>query len=137
MRIRKAGPCRSCSHWRNVDSLMLAGTAAPVGECRRRVQPGEDGLHPQQPVTQAGIECSEHSRLPASERHAQCCGDCQYWQPPKTTEISAADKGHCRVWAPRWSVIETGHAFPITRRDFYCGDGASLSYVDPEEEEDS
>ncbi len=137
MPVRKPGPCRSCSHWRDVGSIMLAGTPAQTGECRRRVQTGEDGLRPRPPVTQPAVECSEHLPMPAPGRLAQCCGDCRYWRAPETVRIGAADEGPCRVWAPRWSGTGPGHAFPVTRRDFYCGDGASLSYVDPDDDEDA
>ena len=137
MPVRKPGPCRSCSHWRDAGSVMLAGTPAQGGECRRRVQTGEDGLRPRQPVTQSKVGCSEHLPMPAPGRLAQCCGDCRYWWAPEVARIGAADEGLCHVWAPRWSGAGTGHAFPVTRRDFYCGDGASLSYVDPEDDEDA
>lgn len=137
MPVRKLGPCRSCSHWRDTDSTVLAGTPAQQGECRRRVQTGENGLHPRPPTTQPAIECSEHLPMPAPERLARCCGDCRYWLPHHAARTGAADEGHCRVWAPRFSGAGPGHAFPITRRDFYCGDGVSLGYVDPDEEEDA
>jgi len=127
MRIRNLGPCREYSHWRDADSITLAGTPAPKGECRRRVQTGEDGLRPRQPGTHPTAECSEHMPTPGPERLARCCGDCRYWRAPETERISSADEGLCRVWAPRWSGTEPGHAFPITRRDFYCGDGMSLT----------
>ena len=137
MPIRKLGPCRTCSHWRDPASLMLASSRAQHGQCRRRVQTGTDGLHLQQPETQAGVECSEHMPLPASEHLAQCCGDCSYWKPLNLERHGGSDEGLCQVWAPRWSSTGPGHAFPIVRRDFYCGDGASVSYVDPDDDEDA
>ena len=38
------------------------------------------------------------------------------------------------AWAPRWGGTG-GHEFPLPRRDFYRGDGISLGYVDPEDDE--
>lgn len=134
MAFRKTGPCANCAHWRDPGSDMLAGTAAQQGECRRRVQTGEDGLRPRQPVTGPGVECSEHLSLPAPERLAACCGDCRYWKAPDVARVAQGDEGFCRVWAPRWSA-KRGHTFPITTRGFQCGDGVSASYIDPEDEE--
>lgn len=114
---------------------MLAGTPAPEGECRRRVQTGEDGLRPRAPITQPAVECSEHLPTPGPERLAQCCRDCRYWRAPDIERISSADEGLCRVWSPRWSGAGPRYAFSVTRRDFYCGDGTSLSYVDPDDED--
>lgn len=108
MPVRKPGPCRSCSHWRDAGSVMLAGTPAQQGECRRRVQTGEDGLRPRPPTTQPKVGCSEHLPMPAPGRLAQCCGDCQYWWAPEVARIGAADEGRCYVWAPRWSGAGPG-----------------------------
>lgn len=132
--FRKTGPCANCSHWRDPSSDMLAGTAVQEGQCRRRVQTGEDGLRPRQPVTGPGVECSEQLPLPAPERLAACCGDCRYWKAPDVARVNEGDEGFCRVWAPRWSA-KRGYTFPITERGFQCGDGVSASYVDPEDEE--
>ena len=137
MPIRKLGPCRTCSHWRDAASFMLAGSKAEHGQCRRRVQTGTDGLHPQQPETQPAVQCSEHMRLPAPERLAQCCADCIYWKPFDPGQRGLNAEGLCQVWAPRWSGTGFGHAFPVVEGGFYCGDGISISYVDPDDEEDS
>jgi hypothetical protein len=137
MVFRKIGPCRGCCHWRDGASRILAGTAATQGECRRRVQTGlDDGLRPWQPVTGPDVGCSEHLSLPAPARLPGNCGDCRYWAPSARAEGAAADEGLCRVWAPRWSGNASGHAFPVTRRDFYCGDGVRTGYVDPEEDDE-
>ena len=136
MPIRKLGPCRTCSHWRDEASVVLAGSGARHGECRRRVQTGTDGLTPQPPETQERVQCSEHMPLPAPERLAQCCADCLYWHPFGTERRSLSGDGQCEVWAPRWSSEGLGHIFPMVKGGFYCGDGISISYVDPEDEED-
>lgn len=135
MAFRKIGPCRACCHWRDKAGRVLAGTSAPAGECRRRVHPGADGLRPRQPVTQPWVGCSESLPMPAPERLPENCGDCRYWALVVGAEGTATDEGLCRVWSPRWSGTEQGHAFPVTIRGFYCGDGVSASYVDPEDEE--
>ena len=133
MPIRVLGPCRDCCHWRDHASIMLTGSHERHGECRRRVQPGEDGLRPRQPMTQPGDGCSEHMPFPAPEHLADNCGDCRYWKAPPVEPIGPEDEGLCCVWAPRWSGSGRHHAFPVTRRDFQCGDGVSHSYIDPED----
>lgn len=136
MPIRKLGPCQNCVHWRDRESTLLAGTAAQHGECRRRAHTAEGATEVRPAVTQPATECAEHLSMPAPNRLPQHCGDCRFWQAPPASQIDAADKGQCRVREPRWSGNGIGHAFPITQRGFYCGDGASISYVDPEEDGD-
>ncbi len=138
MPTRKIGHCRGCSHWRDAGSNMLAGSNAEQGECRRRVQTDTDSLRPRQPVTQSHTACSEHLSQPAPARLAPSCGYCRYWIILDAKQDPKREYGVCRVWAPRYSYSDTGpsHAFPITRHGFYCGDGRSVSYVDPDEEED-
>ena len=136
MPVRKIGHCRACSHWRDAASNTLAGSMAEQGECRRRVQTDTDGLRSRQPVTQSHTACSEYLSQPAPARLAPNCGHCRYWILFDAKQDPTRDYGVCRVWAPRWSSTEAGHAFPITRRESYCGDGRSVSYVDPDEEED-
>lgn len=135
MAFRRVAPCHGCSHWRDEAGRVLAGTSVAAGECRRRVQPGTDGLRPRQPVTQSRAGCSESVPVPAPERLPENCGDCRYWAPLVGAKGTAADEGVCRVWAPRWSGTEQGHAFPVTTRGFYCGDGVGLRYTDPGDED--
>lgn len=142
MGTRKVIECGKCALWRTPDGRVLAGTPlggrrAAVGECRRRAQPGADGLRPLQPETPAAAGCSEGLPLPPPERFPANCAGCSYWRRVDAKE------GHCVVWAPRWSKFggptadTAGHfAFPVTPADFMCGDGVSIDYVDPDDLDD-
>lgn len=141
MTVRTLGSCAACGFWRNDQSQVLAGTSAakPLdapGQCRRRVQTGQDGVHPLQPLTLGVVGCSEHLTLPLPERLPPSCETCRFWR----RRDGQAD-GFCCVWAPRRASgdpegkpTNARYAFPITPAAFFCGDGVSVHYVDPDEE---
>jgi hypothetical protein len=142
MATRKILPCRACVFWRNPDSTMIIGTGRPIpdaalGACHRRLQIGRKVVTPLQPVTTATVECSEGAALPPSPSLPSNCADCRYWRRAGSTE------GTCHAWAPRWTPRSASDAmankrmsqfqFPVTPPTFFCGDGISLSYEDPDD----
>lgn len=160
MGVRKLGACHACVLWRGESGEILAerpplsGRAAEdaTGACHRRVQTGEDGQFPRQPVTPYFGGCSEAIPLPAPPRLPADCADCRFWRElPRERGLR---EGLCLVWAPRWSYLPGGRAggravvpetsaagparysWPVTAADFVCGDGVSTSHKDPEELEE-
>lgn len=157
MGVRKLGACHRCVYWRGPGNQVLAEMPAKVGKeasqatgmCHRRVQTGEDGQRPRQPETPYLSGCSESVSLPAPERLPDNCEGCRFWR--EIPKIGGAREGLCLVWAPRWSRTAGGradgkaafpdaslsapghYAWPITTPDFFCGDGVSRDYADPEE----
>jgi hypothetical protein len=142
MTVRTYGKCEGCGFWRDAESDVLAGTpkgAEPeaLGECRRRVQTNDTGLKPRQPLIPAFFGCAEHLVLPLPDRLPQACSDCRFWRRRKE-----GNEGHCCAWAPRHLDKHPREApeaarftFPVTPPNFFCGDGVSINYVDPDEEQ--
>lgn len=142
MATRKLTLCGKCVYWRNPDSSVIVGGEKPIlpttlGDCRRRVQTGSKTATPCQPVTPASFGCSEGVELPMPARLPKNCIECRYWvrQGPK--------EGRCQVWAPRWegrSVDDDRHnrrvpqfESPMTTPEFFCGDGVSVHFTDPDD----
>ncbi len=138
--VRNVIACSTCVLWITERGVPLAGTPhaemrSTKAECRRRPQPGADGLRPQPPEVPGNAGCSEGVPLPAPKHYPKNCADCRYWRPRR-----GADEGLCIAWAPRWSAGADGateeaigkYAYRVTPREFFCGDGVSVSYVDPE-----
>ena len=142
MSVNKVGPCRTCMFWRSDANTILAeapmgspNSVIAPGECRRRLRTGRDNK-PAQPQTPADIGCAEHRPLPVAERYTRDCADCRYWlQQGETTE------GQCIAFSPSFAVKTVGRAnqrtyeFPKTPKTFYCGDGVSMRYIDPDEDD--
>lgn len=141
MTSRTLGSCAACGFWRTAENQVLAGTPAAkdpslVAQCHRRVQTGSDGVNPSQPITPAMVGCSEHLDLPLPDRLPSDCETCRFWR----RRAGQAD-GFCCVWAPRRASKDAEgkptharYAFPITPAGFFCGDGVSIHYVDPDDE---
>ena len=142
MATRKLTLCGSCVYWRNPDSSIIVGGEKPItsttlGDCRRRLQTGRKTLEPYQPVTPSKIGCSEGVALPVPPRLPKNCGECRYWVRQEPT------KGRCQAWAPSWqgrSGDDDRHnrrveqfQFPTTPPEFFCGDGVSVNFVDPDD----
>lgn len=142
MPVRKPVACGKCVFWRNSDGTIVIGTDKPVpahklAECRRRLQPGRKTTTPVQPVTPPTDECSEGIPLPLPASLAKNCADCIYWRR------TGPDLGNCIVWSPQWADRTENEKranqrvaqrrFPECPPTFWCGDGVSVDFKDPDE----